>query len=116
MDGTGRKRVVVTETDQSLMDRVIRGEWTVNDLIESAVNEISTAASVGSGSDRAIAAVPPVYPFKDNKLEKLFKEFEDYLHRTKKSPTKDNAIQFAERRALPESVERKLIDWIREHK
>ena len=113
MDGTGRKRIVVTEVDQSLMDRVIHGDWSVDDLIESAVDETSTSVSVGTGPDRAVGVVPPVSPFRDDKLEKIFREFEDYLLKNRRPATKDEAFLFAERRALPEFVERKLIDWIR---
>jgi len=113
MNGTGRKRIVVSDTDQQRMDEVIHGRWSVSDLIEAEMDETSVAASVGSGTDRAVGMVRPVTPFKDEKLEKIFQEFEDYLKRTSKSPTTSEAHQFSELRALPEFVESKLIAWIR---
>jgi hypothetical protein len=76
------------------------------------MDETSVAASVGSGTDHAIGMVRSA-PFRDDKLEKIFGEFEDYLKRTSKPATTSEAHDFAERRALPESVEHKLIAWIR---
>lgn len=114
MDGTGRKRVVVTDSDRTLMNKVISGDWSVDDLIESSLDETSVSGNVGTGPDTAIGAITPVAPFKDNKLERLFKEFEEYLSRTRKPATKKEVFEFTERRALPESVERKFIAWIKE--
>lgn len=84
----------------------------MDDLIEAGVDEVSVAASVGSGPDRAIGMVRP-RPFKDDALERLFKEFEGYLQRTQRPPTTAEVYQFTQDRALPESVETKLRDWIR---
>lgn len=113
MNGTGRKRIVVTDSDQYKMNEVIQGRWSVSDLIESEMDETSVSAHVGSGTDRAIGMVRPTLPFQDDKLEKIFQEFEDYLKKTSKAATTSEAHKFAECRAWPESVESKLIARIR---
>jgi len=107
-------RVKLTEADKHLMNRLIQGVWSTDELIEASVDvdETSTASCVGSGTDRAIGTVSPVVPFQDEKLEKILREFEDYLKTSTSKPTTE-AKRFGERRALPESWVLKLVEFAR---
>jgi hypothetical protein len=55
----GKPRGDVSPLIESYVYRLMRGEMTGNDVVEMAVDEISTSASVGSGTDRAIGMVSP---------------------------------------------------------
>jgi hypothetical protein len=58
------------------LDKVIAGKWSANDLLEMMVDEISTAASVGSGLDRAIGTTSSVHATSD--MEDLISRFKSY--------------------------------------
>jgi len=96
------------------LDRVIRGDWSVGDLIEATVDETSCAANVGSGTDQKLGQN---IRFPDKKLEKILDEFEEYLRKSKDKKAESlKAKTFAEKRGLPESWTRKLIDHVRKQK
>jgi hypothetical protein len=87
-----------------MMDEVVSGRWSVDDMIE-----VSVAASVGSGTD-----MPLVHgPSKDDAMERIFKEFEEYVKKSGQVANAQVTHDYSERRALPESVERKLRAFIR---
>jgi hypothetical protein len=97
-----------------LLDKVLQGEWSVGDLIEATVDETSTAASVGSGRDQQLG---PRIRFQDEKLEKILGEFEEYLRKSKEQKAESlKAKTFAERRGLPDSWTRRLIEHVRKRK
>lgn len=101
---------------QELLNRVVRKEWTADDLIEAFIDEspseTTVSAGVGSGTDRAIGTVRPV-GFKDEQLEQLFKEFEEYLKKTNKPSTVSEATAFVERRALPDVWIGRFVSYVR---
>lgn len=93
------------------MDLLIRKEWTVDDLIEAVVDEVSTAGNVGSGTDRKVGSSVR-WRFSED-LEKILREFEDYLKKTGKEASVAEARAFAAARHLPESLALKFINKVR---
>lgn len=89
---------------QDPLREVIAGRWSIDDLIE-----VSVAANVGSGPDRAIGGKKT----EEDTLDRIFQEFSAYLKRTGKPPSADETHSYSQRRALPEYIERKLRNWIR---
>jgi hypothetical protein len=87
-----------------MMDEVVSGRWSVDDMIE-----VSVAASVGSGTDRPLIHGQS----KDEAMERIFREFEQYLRTSGQGANAKVTHDYSERRALPESVEQKLRDFIR---
>ena len=98
------------ESERNLLDRLIRREWSVDDLIEAKIDETSTATAAGSGTDRGLGAT---VRFKDDKLEKILGEYEDHLKKGTTKDDKDDAEDYVERRGLPESWVRKLVEFTR---
>jgi len=73
------------------VDRLIEGEWSVDDLIEACVDEVSTAGSAGSGLDRPLGgdrigagAQAPVSTKKrkQQQNERLLQRFSEWRRRT----------------------------------
>lgn len=95
--------------ERKLLDRLIRREWSVDDLIEAKIDETSTATAAGSGTDKALG----VERFKDEKLEKIFDEYEDFLKKSSTASDKEKAEDYVERRGLPESWVSKLVEFTR---
>jgi hypothetical protein len=90
------------------MDRLIYEGWSADDMIELTVDEVSVAGSVGSGTDRRIGSHLR-YGF-DDKLEKIFKEYEEFLARSKERSTPNKLREFGESRGLPESLAKRLVE------
>ncbi len=100
--------------NSNLMDKVIRGDWSVGDLIEATLDETSVASNAGSGTDRAVGNT---VRFGDEKLEKILGEFEEYLRKSKEDKAESlKAKTFSERRGLPDKWTRKLIEYVRRRK
>lgn len=100
----------LTESERALLDRMIEQDWSVDDLIEARLDETSVATSVGSGPDVALGSKP----FEDDKLEKIFGEFEEYLKKSTMDDMKRLAAKrFSERRGLPESWAKKLLEQVK---
>lgn len=62
------------------MDQILSGAYTVEDVLEMQLDETdetTTAAGVGSGTDRAVGAD------KDDKFSKLMSSYESYLCKTR---------------------------------
>lgn len=96
------------------LDKVIKGDWSINDLIEATVDETSVASNVGSGTDQKLGQTAR---FPDEKLEKILGEFEEYLRKSKEKKAESlKAKTFAEKRGLPGSWARRLIEHVRTRK
>lgn len=106
-------------TDEALnesVERYLNGEWDVRDLVEMhvddvAVQELSTAASVGSGPDRGLGRY---HPDEDKQLEKILSQLEGYKRRMGLSEVRPSTIrQFAAEYGLPESLTDRLVEYFR---
>jgi len=82
--GSGSARI------EECVDQLIDGHWTVDDLIETCVDEVSTASSAGSGLDRGLGgdrigagAQPPLTTKKRKREqnERLLQRFEEWRRR-----------------------------------
>lgn len=98
------------ESERNFLDRLIRREWSVDDAIEAQLDETSTATAAGSGMDRSLGAT---VRFKDEKLEKILGEYEDYLKKGTTKGEKEEAEDYVERRGLPDSWVSKLLEFTR---
>lgn len=105
-------------TDASLLEdveRVLQGERAI-DVIEmhiddEAVQEISTAASVGSGVAKGVGRH---HPTEDEQLKKILKRLEGYKRHEGLSELRPyHVVQFAEESGLPESLGEKLLDYLK---
>jgi hypothetical protein len=97
-----------------LLDKVLQGDWSVGDLIEATVDETSMATNVGNGPD---AKLGQTVRFPDKKLEKILGEFEEYLRKSKEQKAESlKAKDYAEKRGLPDSWTRRLIEYVRKRK
>lgn len=68
----------IDPTINEKLDHLISGRWTADDLIEMQMDEISTSAAVGTGTDRQLGGG----------ASKLFRSYEDYLARTGKKKSR----------------------------
>ncbi len=88
-------RRVISDIDESVLKKmgmIDAGKWTVNDILESMideeeVDETSTAASVGDGIAR------PVGGMVKDRYEKLKRSYESYLQKTGKNPNKKDRTE-----------------------
>jgi hypothetical protein len=111
-----RKRLPAL-TDDGLQERIERfldDEWTVNDLMEmevdSPVVELSTAASVGSGTDRGLGHEDD----EDEKYEKILAQFEVYKRNQGLQEVRPNQVRaFAEGMGLPERLGEGFLEYLR---
>lgn len=96
-------------SDRESTEKFLRGEWSVDDLIESAVDsevdETSVAANAGSGTQRSLGYAR--YGA-DDKLEKIFQEFEEWVRYEREESSRRNLKEYGRRRGLPESLAHKL--------
>jgi hypothetical protein len=80
----------IDPTMQSRVDVILSGKWSIEDVLEMQVDELTTAAAVGSGPDR------PLGVSRDNRFEKLCKAYEEYLSKTKKESSSSVVREFLE--------------------
>jgi len=76
-----RKYIGCSVPDPAIAEKVnklLSGEWSVEDVLETECDETSTSASAGSGTDRAIGVV---HPTKDDEFEKSMEEFMEFLNK-----------------------------------
>lgn len=109
-----RKRLPAL-TDGGLQERIERyldGSWTINDLVEMEVDsvaELSTAASVGSGTDRSLG-----HEEDEEKYEKILAQFEVYKRNQGLQEVRPGAVRaFAESMGLPERLGEGFLNYLR---
>lgn len=73
------------------VEKILSGEWTIDDAIEMQVDEISTAGSVGSGPDQTLGTVR-----RTDEYEHLKKAYEEYLAKTDKEDSNKAVKEFFE--------------------
>ena len=57
---------------KSILEKYLSGQWEIEDVIEAAIDECSTAASVGSGTARRL----PIDP--DEQIERVLQQYHSY--------------------------------------
>ncbi|MCI0528696.1 MAG: hypothetical protein L0Y56_14760 [Nitrospira sp.] len=70
------------------MASIDSGKWSVDDVLEMQVDELSTSASVGSGPDR------PIGRGDKDTLVKLQRAYEEYLAKTRTEASAKSAKTF----------------------
>jgi hypothetical protein len=53
-------RKPVSSKIKAQVEKLLSGEWTVEDILEMAVDEVTTSAAVGTGPDKAMGSTPNV--------------------------------------------------------
>lgn len=83
--------VLPDKIDESILQRVegiLSGEWSIEDVLELQVDEISTSGSVGPGVSKSLMTV------KDDRLKKLKGSYEKYLERKKRKSSPSSVKEF----------------------
>ncbi len=111
-----RKRLPAL-TDGGLQERIelfLNGEWTTNDLLEmevdSPVHELSTAGSVGSGTDRGLGHDED----EEEKYSKILTQFEVYRRNQGLQEVRPGQVRaFSEGMGLPERFTEGFLEYLR---
>lgn len=104
-------RVLTDVALDEAVDRCLAGKWSAEDLIETRVDELSTAASVGSGPARALRMSD-----EDEKetLEKLLAQFEGYRRKMGLTEVRTRDIhQFLDAMSLPERLAETFVAYLK---
>jgi hypothetical protein len=89
------------------MASIDSGRWTVDDVLETQVDELSTAVSVGSGTER------PLGSKEKDKWEKLRKGYEAYLSRTRMEASRRSAKLYFNETTGGSASDDLLEQWLR---
>lgn len=93
------------------VEHCIAGQWNTEDLVEAQVDELSTAASVGSGA----AQVLRMSDEKEKEtLEKILAQFEGYRRKMGLTEVRTKDIyQFLDALNLPERIVETFVDRLK---
>jgi len=94
------------------MEIIEAGKWTVEDVLELHIDEISMATNVGTGPDKALGTAP----YRDKKLEKIRRAYEEYLRRERTESSTRSVRRFFEEYSpdSPGTLIREFITYLRE--
>lgn len=85
------RTIPVVNEDESLgkkLDQFLAGNWTVSDLVEMHMDELSTAVAVGSGTER------PLGTEEEEKRRKMQERLSEWCQKESVSPTGANIRRF----------------------
>jgi hypothetical protein len=101
----------VTPMVEKHVDEILGGKWSVDDVLETQVDEISMATNAGSGTDRAVG-----YSREKDQWERMIRSYEEYLVKTRTEASRSSAKRFLKESA-PEAREeliQKFIERLKE--
>ena len=101
----------VAASVQEKMDAINSGRWTVEDVVEMHVDEISTAGSVGSGLDKGIGNREN----EEEKWGKIVRKYEEYLAKTRTEASTSSAKKFLSETApgLRDTAVKEFLEHLR---